>query len=213
MNDQVETVKRASKEVNNVTMADGSVRDFGKKGQLQADITIGDAAIDIKVHLVTGRQYNVTLEESNPVFKAMAARGFKEYLSNSSAGVYSDSDGLHPEDFDLAIDTAIANIRNGVIPTRERLPAEAKGLADLISALTEARQSAKTPEGEPMFSEEESSKAFVTNLIVSSTPEENKVRRNRPAIKAIIDRINAERAAAKASKSAKVATIDVDDFI
>jgi hypothetical protein len=194
--------------------------DFGKKGLMKVDTVVSDTAIDQTYWLVTGivkklhftRQ--IVQEASNALTDSMIIRGLKEFVGNSVAGVYSDKDGLHPEDFNLGIEQAIAALESGVIPTREKADKAAKGLGDLIRAYTELRAEAKDGEGNHRFTAEESSYDVVKALILGSTEEENKVRAGRANVKAKIEAYKAERAIGRAKAAgAQVAVADDADLV
>ena len=198
------------------TAEDGttSERDFGKKGLIQKEVTIGEEAIDVKLFLVTGVQKTFTFLKTNALYDIMAARGVIEFIGNSIAGVYSDKEGTHPEDFNLGIEQAISALLAGVIPTREKADKAAKGLGDLIRAYTELRSVAKDAEGNPVFSAEDASYEACKALILSGTEEENKVRMGKPNIKAKIEAYKAERAIARAKAAGEVvATADDADLV
>jgi hypothetical protein len=189
-------------------------RDFGKKGLIQKEVTISEEAIDVKLFLVTGVQKAFSFLKTNLLYDTMAARGVIEFIGNSIAGVYSDKEGTHPEDFNLGIEQAISALLAGVIPTREKADKAAKGLGDLIRAYTELRAEAKDGEGNPRFTAEESSYDAVKALILGSTEEENKVRMGRANVKAKIEAYKAERAIARAKAAgAQVAVADDADLV
>lgn len=191
-----------------------SERDFGKKGLIQKEVTIGETSIDVKLFLVTGVQKAFSFLKTNALYDTMAARGIIEFIGNSIAGVYSDKEGTHPEDFNLGIEQAISALLSGVIPTREKTDKAAKGLGDLIRAYTELRAVAKDAEGNPVFSAEDSSYEACKALILSGTEEENKVRMGKPNIKAKIESYKAERAVARAKAAgAQVGVADDADLV
>lgn len=186
--------------------------DFGKKGLMKVDTAVSDTAIDQTYWLVTGivkklhftRQ--IAQEASNALTDSMIIRGLKEFVGNSVAGVYSDKDGLHPEDFNLGIEQAIAALESGVIPTREKADKAAKGLGDLIRAYFELRNEAKDVEGNFKFSEEDRSYDAVKALILGSDEITNKGRQEQKPVKARIETFKLERQAARTAAANKDVT-------
>jgi hypothetical protein len=192
---------------NLITFADGSVRDFGKKGQIQKEVVITEDKIAITFFLVTGIVHELAFAKSNPLYDTMAARGIIEFVGNSIAGVYQDKDGTHPEDFNLGIEQAISALESGIIPTREKADKAAKGLGDLIKAYVELRAA------DGRFSAEESSYEFIKELILSSDEATNKARMAQASVRAKIEQYKAERQAAKAAKAAAGAAEVIADLI
>lgn len=190
--------------------------DFGKKGLMKVDTEVSDSAINQIYWLVVGKvkklhfPRKIVQEESNALTDSMIIRGLKEFVGNSVAGVYSDKDGLHPEDFELGIEQAIAALESGVIPTREKTDKAAKGLGDLIRAYVELRSAAKDAEGNAVFSVQDTSYEACKALILSGTEEENKVRAGKPNVKARIEAYKAERAIARAKAAGAVVAASND---
>ena len=207
MTDNIDTEETTTVETatsNVVKGVDGVDRNFGKNGQIITEIVITAEAIIEKLFLVTGAVKEIVFPKTNPLYDAMAARGIKEFIGNSIAGVYKDKEGLHPEDFELGIDQAIQQLLSGVIPVRTRASGETKGLSDLIRAYVELRAA------DERFSEEDSSEAVVKALILGSTPEQNAQRAKQAAVRAKIETYRAERQAARAAKANAAVTPEFD---
>lgn len=187
--------------VNSVTFEDGSTRDFGKKGQIQREITnSSNGDLLVKLFLVSGKAIEFAFPVTNELYPTMVGKGIMEYLGNAVAGVYSDKDGLHPEDFNLGIERAVSNLVAGVIPARTRVETEStKGMSDLIRAYAELRAEAVDADGEPRFSVEEASPEAVKALILGSDVETNKARLAQVTVKAKIEGYKLERQVAKAA--------------
>jgi hypothetical protein len=180
---------------------DGSttVRDFGKKGLIQKEVTIGVESIDVTLYLVTGIKKVFSFLKTNPLYDLMASRGIIEFVGNSIAGVYQDKEGTHPEDFNLGIEQAVAALLSGMIPTRERSDKSTKGLGDLIRAYVELRTDAVDAEGNPRFAPEDTTYEAVKTLILGSDEATNKGRLEQKAVKAKIEGYKLERQMAKAA--------------
>jgi len=204
------TVETNAKKV--VTMQDGQILDFGKKGQLRKNVEVSEEGIAIKLMAVTGLITDFLFSRSNVLFDTMATRGIIEFLGNSTAGVYSDKEGLHPEDFNIALEQAIAALLSGVIPTRSGKSSDTKGLGDLIRAYTELRATAVDAEGNLRFNEEDRSAAAVKALIVSADVDTNKGRMALPSVKAKIEEYKLERQTAKVAAANAIVDAESSDL-
>ena len=203
---EAEEVAAPVADANVVTFEDGTVRDFGKKGQIQKEVSIDETGISVTLYLITGIIKTFLFERSNALYDLMAQRGVIEYIGNSIAGVFQDKEGTHPEDFNLGIEQAIANLLSGSIPVRGKGDSSTKGMGDLIRAYVELRGA------DSRFSEEEASYDFIKNLILGSDEATNKARLAQVPVRAKIEEYKLERQktktdAAKARVSAVAALI------
>lgn len=208
---ETETQATASAGVT-VEFSDGIVRNFGKKGQILRDVEMTPEGFNVTLHLVTGVTQQFSFSKENPLFNLMASRGVLEFIGNSVAGVYQDSEGTHPEDFNLGIEQAIAALQSGVIPTRKAADS-AKGLHDLIRAYHELRSEAVDENGASRFSAEECSMEACKALILGSDDATNKQRMAQASVKAKIEGYKAERQLAKAKLANAKAEAAAADLI
>ncbi len=209
--DNAEGVEAAG--ASTVTFEDG-VRDFGKKGQIQKEVSFTETGIDIVLYLVTGIVQKFTFLKTNPLYDLMAGRGVIEYIGNSIAGVYQDKEGTHPEDFNLGIEQAIKNLLAGSIPVRTRTSDKAtKGLGDLIRAYVELRSAAVDAEGNPQFAPEQTTYEFIKDMILASDEDTNKARLAQTVVKAKIEQYKLERQIARADSAKAKVTSGIDGLI
>lgn len=201
----------AKEAINPVQMADGSVEDFGKNGQIKREFVFTETGFGIKLKLITGRLVEVFVNRDNKAYDLLAARGAAEYISNNVAGVYSDKEGLHPEDFDLGIDTALEQLSNGELSTRAASE-DLKGYGDLIRAMVEVRSTALNEDGSRKFSDEQAQYSTVKAVVLSSEKETNAARMRIPAFAALIEGYKLERQAAKKAKADQKAATSQEDI-
>lgn len=209
--------ENTSKLVNPVEMADGSVVDFGKNGQLKREFIFGDnGSFTLKLFLITGKIFEQTIDATNAAYALLAARGAAEYVSNSIAGVYQDKEGKHPEDFELGVEQALKQLGEGELSTR-RASEDLKGYGDLIRAVQETRRNyIDTTTNTRKFTDEECSYEVVKAVILSSDETVNKARMQNQAIKALIEGYKLarqEERKAKADKKAEGAIADLADLL
>ena len=202
-----------SKMVNPVTLQDGSVVDFGKTGQLKRDFTINeDGSFLLKLSLITGKILEVTVGRDNAAYALLAVRGAAEYVSNSVAGVYQDKDGKHPEDFELGVEQALAQLSAGALSTR-KASEDLKGYGDLIRAMAEVRRTYIDPTtGERKFSDEDASYDVVKAVVLASDDTVNKARMQNAAFKSLIEGYKLARQQERKAKADKAAESVADSL-
>ncbi|WP_432744551.1 hypothetical protein ABXJ76_04570 [Methylobacter sp. G7] len=196
-----------------VVMQDDSIRDFGKRGQIQKETTFNDNGFHIKFFLITGKILEVVIDRSSPIYDLLASRGAIEYVGNSVAGVYIDKEGLHPEDFELGIENALAQLARAQLNTR-KVADNLKGYGDLIRAIQHLRPLQLDKDGRRKFSDEECSYETVKASVLNSDEETNKTRMGNEAIKALIEEYKLERQRARTEKAkARSAESNLDGLL
>jgi len=202
-----------SKMIKPVTMSTGEVVDFGKRGQILKVVeTTPGIGFRTIFKLITGKVVELALTRDSAIYDILAARGAAEYIGNAVAGVYQDKEGIHPEDFDLGIEQAIAQLLSGDLATR-KTSEDLKGYGDLIRALVILRSRAVLEDGTPRFTEEEASYEACKVQIMSSDAATNKSRRLQPAFIQLLEQFKVERAQARADKASKAVSVAVDELL
>jgi len=190
--------------INPVTFADGSVRDFKAKGQIQREINVTDSGVSITVFTVTGKVYNhVVTVTGSDYAKQLVAHGVMSVVANAVAGTFKES----AEEFDLALEQAWGNIVNEVVVVREPATGGVRGYGDLIRAVSELRQAAKDS-GNEAFADVDASLEATKAFILGNSDEKNKDFLGKAAVKSLINKYKAERATAKAAKTSGDAGVD-----
>ena len=205
MNDQTaNTEQTKSKMINPVEMEDGRILDFGKGGQIKRTFTVGKNGFEISLDLITGKTLSAFVANDTEAYALLAQRGAAEYATNAVAGVYSDKDGLHPEDFELGVANALEQLASGQLVVR-KAGEGVKGYGDLIRALQEIRSTLRNSDGNLRFDPAEATYDVCKKVILTSSEETNKARLRDRTYVALIEKYKLERQTARAAKAQIVA--------
>ena len=85
-NEVVESTPKAEKVVNNVKMADGSIRNFGVKGKLLSDREVIENSFTITFHVANGQQAVYSFSGDKALLLEMAAFGADAKIKAATAG-------------------------------------------------------------------------------------------------------------------------------
>ena len=169
--------------ITTVTMLDGRVVDFPGKRRLQKTSEISESGvITVRLDFINGTTTLFTVPDA--LLHRFAAHGAEQKLGDAIAGIDSIDDAA------MAVDSLIDRLYQGEWQA-ERSKDEFAGLSDLLRALVEYS-------GKPV----EVMKKFLAD---KSVKEKNALK-NSDALKPIIDRYAAERAAKQAAKAGGVDT-------
>ena len=169
--------------ITTVTMQDGRVVDFPGKRRLQKTSEISESGvITVRLDFINGTTTLFTVPDA--LLHRFAAHGAEQKLGDAIAGIDSIDDAA------MAVDSLIDRLYQGEWQA-ERSKDEFAGLSDLLRALVEYS-------GKPV----EVMKKFLAD---KSVKEKNALK-NSDALKPIIDRYAAERAAKQAAKAGGVDT-------
>lgn len=167
--------------ITTVTMQDGRVVDFPGKRRLQKTSEISETGIvTVRLDFINGVTTLFTVPEV--LLTKFAAHGAEQKLGDAVAGIESIDDAV------MAVDSLIDRLYQGEWQA-ERSKDEFAGLSDLLRALVEYS-------GKPVD--------VMKKFLADKSVKEKAALRNSEALKPIIDRYVAERAAKQAAKAGSV---------
>lgn len=172
--------EKAKPEVTTVTMADGrSVEFVGKREMLKESFVDANGQVAVRIDFRNGKTITYTIPQE--LMTKFAAHGAEQKLGDETAGLKDIDDKV------LAVEQLAARLTS---PDGWNVARDASGLAG-TSVLARALAEAKSLDIE-----------VVKKFLSSKSQAEKIALRNNPAIKPIVERIEAE----KAQKGAKVDT-------
>lgn len=183
---------KAEPVITTVTMDDGRVVDFPGKRKLQKTSTISaDGVVTVRMDFLNGETRTFTVPAS--LVARFAAHGAEQKLGDQIAGLKGKDGGdADIDDCVFAIDELTDRLNKGEWSLTAAAGAGMAGSSALAKALVEHT-------GKPM----EKIKEFLSKR---SHADKMALRKDNPKIKAIVDRIEAEKAARSTSKGSPIDT-------
>lgn len=181
---------------NVVNMKDGRQVDFGKRGKQKSDYEISGEGkkrqVKVRFDIPNGDTHNITVGFDHPLVCELIGYGLKQKVADSLANADD------PDDISLAVEKSINQLNEGKWSVRtgtdSGLP---RGFADLYQAYLEIR-GITDEDGTHKRRLMEADETLLKQI------------KNHAAIKAVLARIAAEKAAAKAQKLNATAPADDD---
>ncbi len=169
-----------------VTMEDGRIVEFGAKQKMLKNSTIDGSYVETRFDFANGKSL-VYIPGDAAIKAKLMAHGAEQKIGDETAGI------VEVEDCFLAVEAMIARLEKGEWG-KERASNGMAGTSILIRALCEKS-------GKPV----DTIKAFLAD----KTQAQKLALRNNPAVKVIVDRLEAE----KAAKKAPADVIDTDALL